>query len=80
MFINKKSDELHNLYKLFSKSDTALKVISETMSPYIKSRGDAIFNNKEVAIDPRSKINIYILIKIYIRVYSRINKVKKRNR
>ena len=55
MFNNKKNKELHDVYKLFSRSENALKTIAEIMNPYIKGRGDAIYNNKDVSKDPKSK-------------------------
>ena len=54
MFDNKKDNELKEVYILFSKNTESLKTITEIMTPYIRERGDSIYNNKEVAKDPTS--------------------------
>lgn len=64
MFKNEKNDELKLAYELISKHPDSLKSITEEMDPYIRERGDELFNDKELSRDTISiKDNYY-------RVYS----------
>lgn len=64
MFKNEKNDELKLAYELISKHPDSLKSITEEMDPYIRERGDELFNDKELSRDTISiKDN-------YFRVYS----------
>lgn len=55
MFKNKKESELKDVFELFCKHPESFKTITEIMSPYIKERGETIYNNKDLARDPTSK-------------------------
>lgn len=55
MFKNKKINELRETYDLFCRNVDTFKTITEIMSPYIKDRGEIIYNNKDLARDPTSK-------------------------
>ena len=52
MFKNKKDDEIKEAYELLSRSPNALKIISENFDPYIRSRGDELYKNKDLSKDP----------------------------
>jgi hypothetical protein len=68
MFTNKKTAELYEIYKLFSRSIESLKVITEIMQPYIRERGEAIYNNRDLAKDPTSKSIVYYFL--FFRIYT----------
>jgi hypothetical protein len=57
MFNNKKIYELKEAYKLIINSPESLKNITDELDPFIRERGDELYNNKEIARDPIS-INI----------------------
>lgn len=52
MFDNKKESELKETFLLFSRSSESLKVITDILNPYIRERGEKIYQNKEIARDP----------------------------
>jgi hypothetical protein len=56
MFNNKKLNELKEAYKLINNSPESLKHITDELDPFIRERGDELYNNKEVARDPISII------------------------
>lgn len=58
MFKNREVVQLNDLYKLFSRNVETFKTITDIMSPYIKDRGEVIYNNKDLARDPTSKKNL----------------------
>ena len=58
MFKNKKDGELAETFTLFKKSPDSFKSITDHMDPYIRERGDEIYNNKDIAKDPTSIYNI----------------------
>ena len=50
MFQNDKQDELTKAFSLYNRlGETALKVLSTDMALFIKDRGNAVYNNKEIA-------------------------------
>ena len=49
-------DQLSNLYKLFKLYKNSLDEIIKEFKPYIKARGDAIRNNKDVSKNPKKFI------------------------
>ena len=49
-------DQLSNLYKLFKLYENSLDEIIKEFKPYIKARGDAMRNNKELSKDPKKII------------------------
>ena len=51
MFLNEKIEDLACVYELFSKSPETLKTITEELDPYIREKGDELFNNKELSKD-----------------------------
>jgi hypothetical protein len=55
MFKNEKSDELKGAYELISKHPESLKAITDEMDPYIRERGDELYNDKELSRDTISK-------------------------
>jgi|LauGreDrversion4_2_1035121.scaffolds.fasta_scaffold2542861_1 hypothetical protein len=55
MLINERIDELSLTYELFIKSPETLRVITDELDPYIKERGEELFNNKEISKDTISK-------------------------
>jgi cullin-4 len=52
MFINKKDLELKEAFRLISKNLESLKAITEEMDPFIRERGDELYNNKDLSKDP----------------------------
>ena len=56
MLETKKDDQLRNLYELFKLHEDSLKEISNIFSPYIKARGKALYDNKELSKDPKKFI------------------------
>jgi len=52
MFKNKKDDEIKDAYSLLSRAPSSLKVISDNFDPYIRSRGDELYKNKDLSKDP----------------------------
>jgi len=58
MFKNKEVAQLNDVYRLFSRNVDAFRTISDIMGPYIKERGEVIYNNKELARDPTSKLKV----------------------
>ena len=63
MFVNKKDLELQEAYRLISKLPESLKSITEEFDPYIRERGDELYNNKELARDPTKFIPELIKLK-----------------
>lgn len=57
MFVNKKEEELKDIYELFSKNVKTFETVTSIMGPYIKERGEVIYNNKDLARDPTSKLD-----------------------
>lgn len=55
MFKNEKNDELKSAYELISKHSDSLKSITDEMDPYIRERGDELYNDKELSRDTISK-------------------------
>ena len=55
--------QLTNLYKLFKLYPDSLKEIEEEFLPYIKKRGNAIYENKELSKDPKKFIPELINLK-----------------
>ena len=62
MFKNEKNEELKYCYELISKHPESLKSITEEMDPYIRERGDELYNNKELAKDTISNYKIIFRI------------------
>jgi len=58
MFNNKKENELKEVYSLILNNPDSLKFITAEMDPFIRERGEALFNNRELAKDP---ISIYLI-------------------
>jgi hypothetical protein len=58
MFNNKKLTELKEAYQLICKHPESLKNITDEMDPFIRERGDELYNNKDLAKDPISKLTI----------------------
>jgi hypothetical protein len=52
MFVNKKDTELKEAFNLIIKYPESLKAITEEMDPFIRERGDELYNNKDLAKDP----------------------------
>lgn len=52
MFNNKKDNELKDAYRLISKHPDSLKAITEELDPFIRERGDELYNNRDLAKDP----------------------------
>ena len=63
MFNNKRNDELKKAYELISLYPESLKVITEAFQPYIKKRGEEIYQNKEISKDPKKFIPRLINLK-----------------
>jgi hypothetical protein len=55
MFINKKDSDLKECFRLISKAPESLKFMTDEMDPFIRERGDELYNNKDLAKDPVSK-------------------------
>lgn len=55
MFINKKDSDLKESFRLISKFPESLKFMTDEMDPFIRERGDELYNNKDLAKDPVSK-------------------------
>ena len=51
MFLNEKIDDLACIFELFSKSPETLKTITDELDPYIREKGEELFNNKELSKD-----------------------------
>lgn len=67
MFENDKQNELASAFNLYNRlGDTAIKILSTDMAVYIKDRGNAIFNDKEVAKDPTKFIPALIKLKLHM--------------
>ena len=56
MLVNEKIKELSLVFELFSKTPETLKVITEELDPFIKEKGEELFNNKELSKDTISKL------------------------
>lgn len=63
MFVNKKDIELQEAYRLISKLPESLKSILDEFDPYIRERGDELYNNKELARDPTKFVPELIKLK-----------------
>ena len=55
MFKNEKNDELRLTFELINKHPESLKSITEEMYPYIRERGDELYNDKELCKETISK-------------------------
>ena len=58
MLVHEKIEDLTRVFELFSKSPETLKIITEELDPYIKEKGEELFNNKELSKDTISKLLI----------------------
>ena len=56
-------EQLTNLYKLFKLFPESLNEITEEFTPYVRNRGNAIYENKELAKDPKKFIPELINLK-----------------
>lgn len=63
MFNNKKETELKEVYTLILNNPDSLKNITNEMDPFIRERGEALFNDKNLSKDPISKLNLKSLYK-----------------
>lgn len=54
MFNNKKDNELKEAFRMISKHPDSLKAVTEELDPFIRERGDELYNNRELAKDPIS--------------------------
>ena len=63
MLETKNDIQLTNLYKLFKLYPASLKEITEEFQPYIKNRGNVIYENKELSKDPKKFIPELISLK-----------------
>ena len=63
MLETKNDIQLTNLYKLFKLYPTSLNEITEEFQPYIKNRGNVIYENKELSKDPKKFIPELISLK-----------------
>ena len=63
MLETKNNAQLSNLYQLFKLYPDSLKEITEEFQPYIKNRGNVIYNNKELSKDPKKFIPELISLK-----------------
>jgi hypothetical protein len=61
MFINKKELELKELFTLILNVPNSLTFITQELDPFIRERGDALFNDKTLAKDP---ISNYLMINL----------------
>ena len=63
MLETKNDAQLTKLYKLFKLYPESLKEITEKFQPYIKNRGNVIYENKELSKDPKKFIPELISLK-----------------
>ena len=63
MLETKNDIQLTNLYKLFKLYPASLNEITEEFQPYIKNRGNIIYENKELSKDPKKFIPELISLK-----------------
>ena len=63
MLETKKDDQLTNIYKLFKLLPRSLTEITEKFDPYIRSRGKALYENKELSKDPKKFVPELINLK-----------------
>ena len=63
MLETKNDAQLTQLYKLFKLFPDSLKEITEKFQPYIKNRGNTIYENKELSKDPKKFIPELISLK-----------------
>ena len=63
MLETKNDIQLTNLYKLFKLYPASLTEITEEFQPYIKNRGNVIYENKELSKDPKKFIPELISLK-----------------
>ncbi len=54
MFNNKKQNELKEIYTLILNNPDSLKYITLEMEPFIKERGEALYQDKNLSKDPIS--------------------------
>ena len=57
MFNNKKLNELKEAFRLIIKNPDSIKNITDELDPYIRDKGEELYNNKEIAKDPTSNLN-----------------------
>lgn len=63
MFKNKKDNEIKDAYTLISKNLACIKVITDEFDPYIRDRGEELYNNKDLMKDPVKFIPALIALK-----------------
>ena len=63
MLETKKDDQLANIYKLFKLYPKSLNEITEKFDPYIRNRGKALYENKELSKDPKKFVPELISLK-----------------
>ena len=63
MLETKNDTQLFNIYKLFKLYPKSLEKITEDFQPYIRDRGNTIYNNKELSKDPKKFIPELISLK-----------------
>jgi hypothetical protein len=63
MFVNKKDNDVKEAFRLISKYPDSLKSITEELDPFIRERGDELYNNKEISKFPAKFIPELIKLK-----------------
>jgi len=58
MFNNKKQSELKDIYTLILNHPDSLKYITMEMDPFIRERGESLFQDKNLSKDPISKYKL----------------------
>ena len=64
MLENNKYSELHDLYKLFRLYPASFDLVNKKLQPYIKDRGNTIYNDEQKKRDPKKFIPELINLKI----------------
>ena len=64
MLENNKYSELHDLYKLFKLYPASFDLVNKKLQPYIKDRGNTIYNDEQKKRDPKKFIPELINLKI----------------
>ena len=63
MFKTKKIVELTNVYELFSLYEPSLDIVQRLFREYIKDRGNTLYGNKELSVDPKKFVPELISLK-----------------
>jgi len=62
MLTTRKDKELASAFRLVSRNEPSLKLVAAILEPYIKKNGEKLYGDEVLKKDPRSNINIFLIL------------------